>query len=303
MMLKPGIYPDMDEAAYYADPAPGPSLTQSIAKVLIERSPAHARLEHPRLCPPGETEPESYSAAKAIGSAAHRMMTGRGREVYVAPFDDWRTKEAKAQRDAAIAAGQIPILEKHGERAVSMVRSACSALLKAGIETAFRADTGSGEVCLLWQEDDLWFRSLVDWMPTDLLIPHDYKTTEMSVAPHGLSRMMINAGWDIQAAMQERGLAVLDPKNAGRRKFRFVVQEQDPPFALVVCELPESVLTLGRKKLDYAVNLWRACLKADVWPAYPPEVFYPEYPAYAETAWLNREVENAARPTNILLAG
>ena len=31
----PGIYKDFDETAYFADPAPQPSLSQSLAKVLI----------------------------------------------------------------------------------------------------------------------------------------------------------------------------------------------------------------------------------------------------------------------------
>lgn len=302
--MKPGIYPHIDESAYYADPAPEPSLTQSIAKVLIERSPAHARLEHPRLRAPSPSEPEPYSSAKAIGSAAHAIMTGRGRDVFVAPFDNWRTKEAQNQRDAAAAAGKIPILKEHFDRAHAMVMAGRAQLLNAGLETAFRADTGNGEVALIWEEEGTWFRSLIDWLPADRHIVYDYKTTEISVAPHGLGRMMVNAGWDVQGAMIERGLAVLDPNNAGRRKYRFVVQEQDEPFALVVCELPESVLTMGRKKLAVAISVWRACMSAGAWPAYPSEIYYPEYPAYAEARWLEREVEHAARePQNLLLAG
>jgi hypothetical protein len=40
---------------------------------------------------------------------------------------------------------------------------------------------------------------------------------------------MVNDGWHIQAAMGERGLDAIDPRNAGRRRFLFVVQEAPFP--------------------------------------------------------------------------
>jgi hypothetical protein len=55
---RPGIYLDVAANDYHADPCPAPSFTQSIAKVLLEKSPAHARLAHPRLCPPVAADDE-----------------------------------------------------------------------------------------------------------------------------------------------------------------------------------------------------------------------------------------------------
>jgi len=43
MIDRPGIYRDMSSEEYLNDPCPAPSLTQSIAKVLIARSPLHAK--------------------------------------------------------------------------------------------------------------------------------------------------------------------------------------------------------------------------------------------------------------------
>src|ERR1035438_10073976 len=39
----PGIYKGMLSDDYFADPTPEPSLSQSVAKILIEQSPLHAR--------------------------------------------------------------------------------------------------------------------------------------------------------------------------------------------------------------------------------------------------------------------
>lgn len=312
MITKPGIYPDMPSADYFADPTPEPSLTQSIAKVLIERSPLHAKCEHPRLRDPvaPDDEPaEKYVKAQAIGNAAHLMMIRRGKELAIADFDSWRTKEAKAFREEAEAAGKTPILVSHFETATKMVNVARRQLIECDCPIAFADGEGQGEVCIAWQEGETWFRSLIDWMPQYMDVFYDYKTTAMSVAPHGINRLMVDAGWDVQAAMHERGLAILDPgigAKPTKRRYRFVAQEQDPPFALIVCELPDDVIAMGARKLEYAVRLWRMCMRAGIWPAYPPEIYRPEYPAYADSAWLNREIHEAAReraPINVLAAG
>ena len=299
-ITKPGIYYDMQAADYFADPCPEPSLTQSIAKVLIERSALHAKCEHPRLRPQVEAieEPEKYVAAQAIGNAAHLSMIRRGKEIAVAEFDSWRSDKSKAFREAAEAAGKTPILEKHMLRAHAMVLAARLQLIDGGFTLAFANGEGNGEVCIAWEEDGLWFRSLIDWMPQYMDVFYDYKTTGMSVAPHGIGRMMVDAGWDVQAAMHERGLAILDPgikPKPTKRRYRFVVQENEPPYALIVCELSDAVMEMGRRKLEYAVGIWRTCMRTGAWPSYPAELHVPEYPGWAEAGWLNREIHEAGR--------
>lgn len=292
---EPGIYPGFDVGAYFDDPCPAPSLTQSIAKILCERSPAHARAEHPRLAPPVEAEddaPEKYDAAKAIGNAAHALLIGRGKRMAVGEYPTWQTKLAKEFKAAALAAGQEPILAKHMARAETMAKAAREQLFKAGWISAFTE--GHGEVVVAWQENGLWFRTLIDWM-VDTTLVIDLKSTAMSCAPHSIPSLMVSAGWDIQAAMHERALDAVDPDNRGRRKFRFVAIEQDEPFALTPVEIGEAVLTMGRKRLQFAVDQWRRCMETDTWPAYPLEVCRPEYPGYLEARWLEREVGEQER--------
>ena len=294
--MKPGIYRDFDGEAYFADPCEQPSLSQSIAKILIERSPRHAMVEHPRLCPPptGDEDAEKYVKAQAIGNAAHKIILGRGKEIEVVKADDFKTKAARELRDAANAAGRVPILEKHMTDASDMVAAAWSQIKRHEADDCFR--DGAGEVALIWQEDGIWFRSLVDWLHDDLRTVDDYKSGGVSVAPHVIGLRMADQGWDIQAAMIERGLAVLDPDGAGRRRYRFIAQENSEPFALTVCQLSESVMTMGRKKLTVAVDLWRHCIENDSWPTYINRVISPEYPGFKESQWLEREVNEFAEP-------
>lgn len=295
-ITEPGIYLDVPVEDYFADPCPTPSLTQSLAKILIERSPAHAAAEHPRLSPQepedGDDEVEKYVPAKVIGDAAHAFLIGRGKQIAIGEFDSWRSKDAKAFRADAIAAGKSVILDKHMTQVTRLVERTREQLDAAGIRDVFRE--GHGEVVIAWQEDGLWFRSLIDWMVSPTAI-YDFKTSALSCAPHAVGTMMANAGWDIQAAMIERGLDVLDRDGRGRRRFVFIAQEQEPPYALTPCELTESVLTIGRKKLAFAIDRWRACWASGEWPAYPAEICRPEYPGYAEKRWLDREVDEADR--------
>lgn len=300
MTLPQGIHFDVPSADYFADPCERPSLTQSISKVLIERSPAHAFAAHPRLSPPDPEEPEApekYDSAKAIGNAAHALLIGRGKTMAVADFPTWQTKDAKAFKADAIDGGRQPILEKHMAQAERMVAAGRAQLRECGWGDVF--DAGAGEVVLVWQEAGLWFRTMIDWLPANNLRPVDYKSTGLSCAPHAIPNLMANAGWDIQAAMHERGLDALDPDNRGRRKFRFIPQENDAPFALTPVELSEAVLTIGRKKLDYAIRLWRECMATGAWPAYGTDVCRPELPGWHESRWLDREVAESERPRQL----
>jgi len=290
-----GIFRGCDVMAYHSDPAPEPSLSQSLAKVLIERSPLHASIAHPRLTVQDiDDEAEKYVKAKVIGDAAHKIMIGRGKDLIVCKADSWRSDKAKELRADAETAGKLAILTAHLDTAHKIVFAGREQLERHEESTCFTA--GAGEVALIWQEGKLWFRCLVDWLHDDLLTVDDYKTTGMSVAPHVLGSRAADGGWHIQAAMIERGLDALDPDNAGRRRFRFIAQEQDAPHALNVMVMTEHWLTMGRKQLQFAINIWEHCMATKQWPGYPPFAITPEYPGFKETQWLAREIEADKRP-------
>lgn len=298
-----GIYHDVPTADYFADPCPSPSLTQSLAKILIERSPLHAWYAHPRLNPNYQHDDDTKFD---IGNIAHTLMIGRGKEIVVLDFDDWRTNAAKEAREAAAAEGKLAVLGEKFMVAQAMVRAAHEGLELAGCGDAFKPENGNGEIVAAWQEGSLWFRTMIDWASVQSPVFYDLKTTGMSAAPHGIDRLMATAGWDVQAAFQERGLDAIDLERAGRRKFRFVAQEDEPPYALTVCELPESTMTMGRKKVDHAIKIWRECMEANRFPGYPPEIVFPQYPGWAETQWLERELtefSTTSTASDLIMAG
>jgi hypothetical protein len=284
-ITEPGIYRGVTEADYRADPCPSPSLTQSLVKVLIERSPQHAWTECPRLNPQFEYDDDTKFD---LGNIAHRLILGRGKEIEVLPFADWRKKEAQEAREAAADRGCIAVLQHQFEQATEMVADAWSQLKRHEDRDAFT--NGAGEVMIAWQEDGIWFRSLIDWLHDDLRTIDDFKTTGMSVAPHVIGLRAEAGGWHIQAAFIERGLDALDPDGAGRRRYRFIAQETDKPHALTSMHMNEYWMTMGRKKVGAGISLWRSAVENNRWPGYPNRAVVPEYPGFKEKQWLDREL-------------
>lgn len=307
---EPGIFTTMKPSDYFADPCPTPSVTQSVIKTLVNKSAWHAWVDHPRLNPNHESNEDTKFN---IGNAAHTHLLGRGKDLVVVQADDWRTKAAQAAKAEANAAGKTAVLAEQDERAREMAAAALDQLaeLKDDDGVPLIADwsgNGDGEVVIAWREGDLWFRSMIDWLPRHRRVLWDYKTTIASAAPHALPNKMADDGWCIQAAMHERGMAILDPDNVGRRKHRFVCQEAQFPYALTVTQITEGPMTMGRKQLEFGLDIWRRSMSVgthvEAWPGYGREIQYPEFPGFKETKWLEREVvDDARRRENLIMAG
>ena len=291
MAAKPlgaGVH-DLSLDAYLADPCPEPSLTRSVAHVLLTRSPRHAWFAHPRLNPNWKRE---HKTAFDLGAAAHTLMLEEA-DITVVDAADWRKAEAKAARDKAYAEGKTPLLKDQWENIKAMVdvgRSQLRGFKDPSVKGAFL--DGKPEQTIIWQEEGLWFRARLDWVPrmingTGGAIFYDYKTARASAHPTAWRRAIYDHGYDIQAALYLRGIAaVYDLSDA---RFRFVVQEIKPPYALSVIELTPAALGMAQRKVDEAIRLWSWCLEHDEWPGYPPFVMHVDPPVYVEQNWLEHE--------------
>ena len=179
MITEPGFYPDMPADEYHSDPCPKPSLNQSLAKVLLDRSPLHAWHQHPRLNPNYERNGETKFD---LGTCAHAMLIGRGKEIVPIPFDDWRSKAAKEAREDAALAGKQAVLEHQHDRAVDMVNAALDQLTARKLSGLFNNKHGAGELVMCWEESGTWLRQMIDWLSADELTFCDYKTTDLNAA-------------------------------------------------------------------------------------------------------------------------
>lgn len=282
---------DIDAAAYHADELgeTRPSLSSSLAHLLLERSPAHARLAHPWLNDaPVDQEPEDRFD---LGTAAHALLLQGTSVVHVVDAKDWRTKEAREQRDEARAHGMIPMLPAPWDRCRAMV-AACYRQLAAIDEQPPMFTDGKAEQVIVWEDEGVLCRAMIDWLRDDRAAIDDYKTTGASAAPDAWSRNQFFAiGCDIQVAFYLRGCRQalgVEPR------WRYVVQETSPPYAVQVFTPGPDVLAVAEAKVEYAIRTWGECLRRDEWPGYPQRVATVEMPGWIETRWLEREIRDAA---------
>ena len=282
----PGLY-SMTAAQYHADPCPEPSLSSSIAKVLISQTPRHAWFAHPRLNP--AMQERSASAAMDFGTVVHEVLLGKGGGYTISPYDDFRPKVARAWRDDMISAGKTIIKPDDLDRAKDAAAAIWERIARIdACRMAFVEGEGIAETVLIWREGAVWCRAMLDWWDGAACI-HDAKMTGNGLSDYALGRA-ISGGYDLQAAHYLRGLCVLMPHLAGRFKWRWVFAEMDPPHEVRVIEADGATLTMGEKKRAFALEMWRRCLAADKWPGYPARIERIDYPAFAEAAWLAREL-------------
>lgn len=281
----PGLY-DMPAPAYHADPCQEPSLSSSIAKILCLSSPMHARMMHPRLNP--QAVPEEAERFD-VGEAAHAVLLEGAAAVQVIDAKDWRTNAAKDARDAARLAGKIPLLPHAWKDVEAMAIAARRQLLDHtdGGQEMFR--DGKPEQTLVWLEaDGTWCRARLDWLRFSApgAAVDDYKTTGGSANPEAWTRTMFGLGFDIQVAWYRRGVRAVFEQDSS---FRFAVQETTPPYALSVVGLGPDALMLAEKKVLYALEAWRECLRTKTWPGFPHNTCWASLPAWEESRWLDKE--------------
>ena len=281
-----GIH-QIDASQYHGDPCPEPSLSSTVAKVLIAQTPLHAWTISPRLNP--EWEPINKKTFD-IGRAAHRAVLGVGDDYEAIPESllasngAASTKAAKEFIEDCRARGVTPLkAEEVGQ--IRMIADRVRARLDA---MGIVIDPQRSEVTALSVVDGIWCRCMVDNAPIDQSLPlYDLKTTAGSVHPDALARTVADYGYDVQAAHY---LRTWKEATGEDRKFRFIFVEKTPPFEVGVIELYDDGLSRpasdyasdeplsgdwfadAEQKLSRARKQWRACLDSGVWPGYPPRV-------------------------------
>jgi hypothetical protein len=289
VIVKP-VISDMRADLYHADTlgTRQPSLSKSVAHILLNHSPLHAWTAHPKLNPDFEpTVDEKYD----IGTAVHGLFLEGQASVAVIPYDDWRTKAAAEARKEARAAGLTPLLAKQWDDVRRMEQAIWEQLDRHTADPPlFQA--GLPERTVVWEDQGVLCRARLDWLHNDFAAIDDLKTTTRSANPEQWARMsMFSIGADIQAAFYARGVKAA---TGVEPTFRLVIAECSSPYAISVVSPGPDVLALAEKKVDWALALWRRCLADNRWPGYEDRVAYAELPPWEESRWLEREMREVA---------
>jgi PDDEXK-like domain of unknown function (DUF3799) len=308
-ITEPGIY-DMPDLVYHSDPVvPAPSLSRSIGRLLIEASPAHAYVAHPRLggAPPkgaagaddddtGGRSPATGDDDRDIGTAAHAMFLEGVNKIELIPVHSYsknspnmKVSEAKALRDAAMAEGKIPLKIAQHAAAMNVYERLEEFRSKTGLFTK-----GKPEQTLIWNEGDLWCRARVDWLPDDPAAPLlDLKTTGGLATVATWGRRCFEFGADMQGSMYPRGCEFL--RGEAPDGVLFVVVETKKPFGIRVFGLDPIALEIGQAKCQASRAVWKQCLAAERWPGYQMVTEWILPPPWVVRQWEETRVGGVGR--------
>lgn len=296
-ILGPGLYDDLSPEVYFADPCKDPSLSASVAHTLVSRSPRHAWMQHPRFGAKGKKPTREMD----LGSVVHALLLEKGKDFVVirAPagepeFEDFKKKAAKEARDAARAAGKVPLLQRQLDEAVDVASAIRYRLGELGIRLG-----GKSEFAAIWDErasdgSVVRCRGMLDKWDEDAATIYDLKIVR-SAHPRACQSHMVGFGGDIQSAAYVRAMEQHRPCLAGRVQFVFLFCEVDPPHCFCVTPVVRAgtMRELGEQRWQRAINTWARCVATNQWPGYVTDVTAIEAPAWALSAELELS-ENGA---------
>lgn len=287
--MNPPCFLSMSAAEYHADPCPTPSLSSSVAHTLVNKSPLHAWLEHPKL---GGVREEA-SAGQAHGTLIHALVLGTGLDcVEVIDAQNYRTKAAQESRDAAIEAGKTPILRRELDDARAVAADISEELAERGISL-----TGQSEQVAMWEEQTeagpILCRGMLDHviLSADSAIILDLKTRR-SAHPKACAAHVLDYGYHVQRAAYVSAVEKIRPDLAGRVDFLWLFVEElpvgSPKRVVLTVARPDGLMReIGEAKWKQACERWAACLASGNWPAYSEDAVMLEAPA-----WAAKEIES-----------
>lgn len=258
--LAAGLHTDISHADYHADPCAAPSLSHSLARFIINRTPHHAMQHHPKF----GAKPMKKSTALDFGNVGHALVLGKGAKFVVLDFDDFKKKAAQEARDLAIAEGKVPVLTAMFEQAQAMVPAGRAALEDA---LGARLDDCYIEAVVVAQDPvtKCWRRSMIDAMTKDMRTMVDYKTAD-DAGPRAFERAVRAYGYDTQDAFYRRVVELA--AGDAERTYTFVVQEKEYPDVVTFNQIDGDLLAVAQHKISKAVAAWDTCLQSQEWPAY-----------------------------------
>lgn len=250
---------------YFADDVglDRPSLNSGIAQMLIdpECTPRHAWAAHPKLGGAAQKDDEDAEeeadAGKVhfdIGHAIHREILGRGSEYVACEFRDWRTKAARATRDAIRADGKTPLLQHHYDKIVPIAASARLYMASEGLPPMDEWET---EVVYTGETRHGWpTRCMVDAWHPGLRIRMDLKSA-VSLSDRSIQKKLYEDGYAFQDEWYQRGTA-FNGDEADQRLILFIDKSGMHLHRIVSSDpFGQSIVSA---MADRAEEVWNECM-------------------------------------------
>ena len=200
-----------------------------------------------------------------IGVAAHLAVLEPQRQAdstVLIEAGDYRTTKAREAREAARAAGKVPLLPYQFD----IVRAIAGSLRAHPIASqAFVG--GEAEVTLIWSDPETGIpcKARPDYLPAHGRWLVDLKTA-LSANPRSWRDQAYRLGYHARAAWYLDGTeAVL---GQAPDEYWFVIVEKEPPYLVSVTSFDEEALRWGRIANRKACQLFARSAAANDWPGY-----------------------------------
>lgn len=264
----------ISKAEYLMDPCERPSLTASIAKRLITRSPLHAWDAHPRF----GAHPYDPSESMKTGLTVDSLLLGADQELVMLPLempdakgvmkltnDELRMESAREWAAAQKAEGRLVVKRA----ALDECRATAEAVRRSLAKDGVKLHDDDNQITAVWESNGVLCRCRFDNLEIggENYIVNELKTTE-DASMRGVTRTVENFGYDIQAAAYQEAVETIRPDLAGRGYVRFIFAEPTSPYAVRVAPLAGTMAELGRRRWARAVKTWGKCLATNEWPGY-----------------------------------
>jgi hypothetical protein len=285
--MKQGFYPDLNEQDYHSQTLlDEPALSYSIAKLLITQTPMHAKYAHPLL---GSKTGNKSTRAQDKGTLAHKLILGRGKDIFVMPeeFTDFRKK---AVQDLALeqeSLGKLVVLQSAIDECSQLVTAFGMQMKQTEYADAFYDPDCQSEIAIYWRDlyADILMQGLIDRFNKKTPIIFDLKVTT-DASTKAFEKKINEMAYHIQNAFYRRGVNTLLPELENKTRFVFLVIESSPPYALNCIELSGMFESIADLDADKSIDTWQKCLKMNVWPGYMVNALHNEaYPP----VWLLKE--------------
>jgi hypothetical protein len=260
-----------------------PCLSNSIAKELVTRSPMHAYHIHPMLGGARGAPTE----AKDEGSIIHSLILGKGGEkIVILPHDEYRTNAAKADRDAVLAEGKIPVKQKDYTPLVSAAERIKARFLDLNIDisTGFVA-----EQAIEWDEQGqhgpVRCRGMFDLVDVAARLIYDVKSISEATVENS-AKSVYRYNYHMQDAAYRSALSALTGEPSS---FSFLFCELDAPYGVLPAKCSGAFREIGEAKWRHAVRLWEECLRTKKWPGYAADFVRLEPPGWALSQMVSEE--------------
>ncbi|GGW99131.1 PD-(D/E)XK nuclease-like domain-containing protein [Streptomyces chartreusis] len=218
-----------------------------------------------------------------LGHAVHAAVLGEGCDIVeITGFSDYKKADARILRDAAYAAGKVPLLPKEKLQVDAMAKAVrehrdAGPLLAPGMgipeRSIYWTDPATGVRC----------RARPDWLiiRPEVTVIVDLKTTT-DANPEACSKAIESYSYHQQGALYIDGVqaAGLAPEGA---RFFYAFQSKKAPYLITVRELADQDQDIGRARNERALRIYAECEQTGIWPDWTGPV--PTIPQLGMPAW------------------